>query len=414
MNLAFICKHEGETRLASETGAAQSGGVERPLQGLLVLDFSQFLAGPSCALRLADLGAEVIKIERPRGGDLSRSLYLADQSFAGESALFHTINRNKKSFAADLKNESDLRRVKALVARADVMVHNFRPGVMDRLGLDFDTVSTLNPKLVYAAITGYGVTGPWRDKPGQDLLVQSMSGLTWLSGDDSQGPVPLGVSIADLMAGAHLVQGILAMLVRRATTGRGGRVDVSLFESAMDIQLEQFTAFMNGGRAQPPRDKVNSASVYLGAPYGVYQTADGFLAIAMTPVDRLRKLIDCEALAPYDDSSTWFRERAAIKGILVKHLATRASAHWLGILEPADVWCAEVFTWPQMIRQKGFEALGLTQDIHDAKNGSMTTTRCPIRIDGEVLYSDRGAPPLGRDNEEITRAFSLDAVESRG
>ena len=157
--------------------------AERPLKGLLVLDFSQFLAGPSCALRLADLGAEVIKIERPQGGDLSRSLYLADQAFAGDSALFHTINRNKKSFAADLKSATDLARVKALIQRADVMVHNFRPGVMDRLGLGFETVSTLNPRLVYAGITGYGTKGPWRDKPGQDLLVQALSGLAWLSGD---------------------------------------------------------------------------------------------------------------------------------------------------------------------------------------------------------------------------------------
>jgi crotonobetainyl-CoA:carnitine CoA-transferase CaiB-like acyl-CoA transferase len=215
------------------------------------------------------------------------------------------------------------------------------------------------------------------------------------------------------VAGAHLVQGILAMLVRRGPSGRGGRVDVSLFESALDIQLEQFTAFLNGGKKQPPRDKVNSASVYIGAPYGVYKTADGFLAVAMTPVDRLRKLIDCEALAPYDDASTWFRERAAIKGILVKHLATRSTAQWLSILEPADVWCAEVFTWPQLIQQEGFAALGLTQEIHDENHGSMTTTRCPIRIDGEVLYSDRGAPPLGRDNDEILRAFGLTAAEPR-
>ncbi len=377
-----------------------------------MLDFSQFLAGPSCALRLADLGADVIKIERPGGGDLARKLYLADQKFADDSALFHTLNRNKRSFAADLKDAGELKLVKELVARADVMVHNFRPGVMDRLGLDYQTVAELNPKLVYAGITGYGAVGPWREKPGQDLLVQSMSGLAWLSGDDTQGPVPLGISIADLMAGAHLCQGILAALVRRAGTGRGGRVDVSLFESAIDIQLEQFTAFMNGGRRQPPRDKVNNASIYLGAPYGIYKTTNGYMALAMTPLDRFRKLVGCDALAPYDDSATWFRERSAIKAIIVEHLATQPTAHWLSILEPADVWCAEVFTWPQLIEQDGFAALGLTQEIHDAANGSMTTTRCPIRIDGEVLLSARGAPALGRDNAEILKAFGLGRAES--
>ena len=138
-----------------------------PLEGLVVLDFSQFLAGPSCALRLADLGADVIKIERPQGGDASRQLRIAEQSFDGSSALFQTINRNKKSFAADLKDAQDLMRVKRLVRRADVMIHNFRPGVMERLGLGFETLAPINPKLIYAAVTGFGTQGPWRDRPGR-------------------------------------------------------------------------------------------------------------------------------------------------------------------------------------------------------------------------------------------------------
>ena len=387
--------------------------AERPLEGMLVLDFSQFLAGPSCCLRLADLGAEVIKVERPQGGDLSRRLYLADQSFGGDSALFHTINRNKQSFAADLKNPLDLQRAKALIGRADVMVHNFRPGVMERLGLDYATVADLNPRIIYAAITGYGSEGPWRTKPGQDLLVQAMSGLAWLSGDATQGPVPMGVSIADLMSGAHLCQGVLALLVRRARTGLGGRVEVSLFESAIDMQFEQFTAFLNGDGQQPPRDAVNNASVYIGAPYGIYQTADGYLAVAMAPIDRLGELIGCEALRAYTDPSGWFTERARIKSILAAHLATRESEHWLAILEPADIWCAEVYTWPQMLEHDGFAALRLTQTIRDAEHGTLRTTRCPIRIDGAVLTSPRGAPTLGRDTDEIAHRFQLDTEEDR-
>ncbi len=382
--------------------------AERPLEGVLVLDFSQFLAGPSCCLRLADLGAEVIKVERPQGGDLSRRLYLADQSFGEDSALFHTINRNKESFAADLKDPADLERVKALIRRADVMVHNFRPGVMDRLGLDYTTVAGLNPRLIYAAITGYGTEGPWRKKPGQDLLVQAMSGLAWLSGDADRGPVPMGVSIADLMAGAHLCQGVLALLVRRGRTGRGGRVDVSLFESAIDMQFEQLSAFLNGDGRQPARDAVNNASVYLGAPYGIYQTADGYLAVAMSPVDRLGTLIGCKPLEAYTDPARWFTERARIKSILATHLAAQPSAHWLAILEPADIWCAEVLTWPQLLEREGFTALALTQDIHDGEHGTLRTTRCPIRIDGEVLGASRGAPALGRDTADILRRFALD------
>ena len=387
----------------AHAGQQRSGEGERPLQGVLVLDFSQFLAGPSCCLRLADLGAEVIKVERPRGGDLARRLQLADQSFGDDSTLFHTINRNKKSFAADLKDPRDLERVKALIARADVMVHNFRPGVMDRLGLDFQTVAALNPALIYAAITGYGNRGPWREKPGQDLLVQAMSGLAWLSGDAGQGPVPVGLSLADLMAGAQLCQGVLALLVRRGRTGRGGRVDVSLLESAIDMQFEQLTAFLNGDGRQPPRDAVNNASVYLGAPYGIYKTADGYLAVAMTPLGPFAELIGCQPLAAYADPATWFPERARIKSLLAAHLAQRPTAHWLSILEPADIWCAPVLDWPQLVHHEGFGALELTQQIENPQHGRMLTTRCPLRVDGEVLTSPRGAPSLGADNEEVLR-----------
>jgi CoA:oxalate CoA-transferase len=385
----------------AHAGREQSQDGDRPLAGMLVLDFSQFLAGPSCCLRLADLGAEVIKVERPEGGDLARQLQLADQAFGADSALFHTINRNKKSFTADLKSLADLERVKALIARADVMVHNFRPGVMDRLGLDFDTVARLNPGLIYAAITGYGSRGPWREKPGQDLLAQAMSGLAWLSGDASQGPVPVGLSVADLMAGAQLCQGVLALLVRRGRTGKGGRVDVSLLESAIDMQFEQLTAFLNGDGRQPARDAVNNASVYLGAPYGIYQTADGYLALAMAPLGRLAELTDCKALEAYPDPATWFKDRAAIKTLLAEHLARQPTAHWLALLEPADIWCAPVLDWPQLVGHEGFAALELTQEIENPEHGVMRTTRCPLRVDGEVLTSPRGAPALGADNDEI-------------
>ena len=395
--------HAGQQR--SPEGEQPATDRERPLAGVLVLDFSQFLAGPSCCLRLADLGAEVIKVERPQSGDLSRQLLLADQTFGGDSALFHTINRNKKSFAADLKVAGDLERVKALITRADVMVHNFRPGVMDRLGLDYATVAQLNSRLIYAAITGYGLRGPWRHKPGQDLLVQAMSGLAWLSGDAGQGPVPVGLSVADLMAGAQLCQGVLALLVRRHRTGRGGRVDVSLLESAIDMQFEQLTAFLNGDGAQPPRDAVNNASVYIGAPYGIYKTADGYLALAMAPVGRLAELTGCKPLAAYADPAKWFKERARIKTLLAAHLARQPTAHWLAILEPADIWCAAVLDWPQLVRHEGFAALELTQEIENREHGVMRTTRCPLRVDGEVLTSPRGAPALGAHNEEILRSL---------
>src|SRR6185436_6698917 len=197
---------------------------ELPLAGLVVIDLSQFLSGPYASLRLLDLGARVIKIERPDGGDLSRRLYLSDTEIGGDSTIFHAINRGKESFAVDLKAPADITALKGLIAKADVLIQNFRPGVIERLGLDYARVSEINPRLVYASISGYGEDGPWISRPGQDLLAQARSGVMWLNGDEDQGPVPFGLAIADMLAGAAACQGILAALVRRGVTGKGGLV----------------------------------------------------------------------------------------------------------------------------------------------------------------------------------------------
>ena len=378
-----------------------------PLSGLLVLDFSQFLAGPSCALRLADLGARVIKIERPDVGDLCRQLYISNLELDGDSTLFHSINRNKQSFAANMKDPADRERVKKLVARADVLIQNFRPGVIERLGFDYISARELNPRLVYATLTGYGQEGPWRDKPGQDLLVQSLSGLVWLNGDADQPPVPFGLAVADLIAGAHLTQGILACLVRRGVTGCGGLVEVSLLESVLDFQFEVFTTYLNDGGKLPRRSVINNAHAYLGAPYGIYATADGFLALAMGSVTRLGELLECAPLLEYSDPKTWFTQRDEIKAILVEHLKTQTTAHWLQRLEPADYWCSDVFTWPQLAAHPAFQVLNMTQRVGRANGASLETTRCPIRIDGSLLTSEIGSPKIGEHNAEIMQEFEL-------
>lgn len=371
-----------------------------PLEGLTVLDFSQFLAGPSCALRLADLGARVIKVERPSGGDACRRLFLADLGFDQDSALFHAINRNKLSFAADLKDPADLAAAKALIRDADVLIHNFRPGIMERLGLGHDDLAALNPRLVYAGVSGYGPDGPWRDRPGQDLLVQSLSGIAWLSGDAGAAPTPAGLSITDMMAGAQLAQGILALLVRRGVTGKGGRVDVSLLETAVDLQFEHLSVYFNRGGDMPGRSAVANGNVFLAAPYGIYGTADGYLALAMTPVDALGELIGCAELAA-SPRTEWFSARDALKAALRRHLAARPTRHWLDILEPAGVWCAPVLDWPALMREDAFAALNATQRVTSPAGDHLTLTRCPIRVDGRVLTSDRPAPRLGADTAAL-------------
>ncbi len=379
----------------------------KPLEGILVLDFSQFLAGPSAALRLADLGAEVIKVERPDGGDLCRRLYISNLELDGDSTLFHSINRNKKSFSANLKDAVDRKKIETLIQKADVMIENFRPGVMEKLGLDYASVQALNPKIVYASITGYGRTGPWKDKPGQDLLAQSLSGLTWLSGNGEQGPVPMGIAIADLYTGAHCVQGILACLVRRGITGKGGRVEVSLMESILDLQFEVITTHLNDGEKEPNRSQVNNAHAYLGAPYGIYQTQDGHLALAMGDIVQLGALLGCSALNNYLDRKTWFTHRDEIKAILVKHLISGTTKEWLAILEPADIWCAEIMKWADLRKHEGFKVLDFLQEIKRSERVSLQTTRCPIRVDGQILKSEIGAPKIGQHNEEIQKQFNL-------
>lgn len=379
----------------------------KPLEGLLVLDFAQFLAGPFAATRLADLGARVIKIERPGTGDICRQLYISNLSLDGDSTLFHSINRNKQSYAADLKNPADLAAVKRLIARADVLIQNFRPGVMERIGLGSEVLAALNPRLVTGIITGYGPQGPWVDKPGQDLLAQSLSGLVHLNGNAGDPPQPFGLAVADLTASAHLVQGILAALVRRGVTGRGGVVEVSLLESVLDLQFEVTTTFLNDGGRAPQRSAINNGHAYLGAPYGIYATADGFLALAMGSILRLGELLELPALSAYPDPQSWFTQRDAIKQHLAHHLRSQPTRHWLDRLEPADYWCAAVLSWADLWQTEAFKALDFEQAVTRDDGPTLRTTRCPITIDGERFKSARGAPRVGQHTSALQAEFDL-------
>ena len=372
----------------------------RPLEGLTVLEFAQYMAAPSAGLRLADLGARVIKIERPKSGEGGRQLAIKNLFVDGDSLVFHTINRNKQSFAADLKNPQDLATVRRLVARADVLTHNFRPGVMEKIGLHWEAVRQLNPRIVYGEVTGYGSEGPWKDKPGQDLLVQSLSGLTWLSGNADQGPVPMGIAVVDILCGSHLVQGILAALIRRAKTGTGAHIEVSLLESILDFQFEVITTHLADGGRLPQRSKRFNAHAYLSAPYGVYPTKDGYLALAMGDLIRIARLIGCHALEVYGDSGTWFTRRDEIQQILADHLRARPTAHWLAVLQAAGVWCSDVFDYARLLAHESWHALGMDQVVR--RDGvEIHTTRCPIRINNQILLSSKAAPRVGEDNKRI-------------
>lgn len=377
----------------------------KPLEDYLIIDFSQFLSGPSASLRLADMGARVIKIEKPGTGDICRTLYTSDLIMNGESSVFHTINRNKESFAIDFKQAEELAKLKKLLAKADVVMHNFRPGVMERIGLSYEEVQKINPNVIYASISGYGSKGPFKDLPGQDLLLQSLTALTWLTGNEGDGPVPMGLSIVDMLAGAHLAQGILAALYRKVTQNVGALVEVSMLESAFDFQFETITTFFNDGGELPVRTKTNNANAYLGAPYGIYQTKNGYMSLAMGSIPVLAELLSCDDLKQFPENK--FTLRDDIKSILAAHLLTQDSEYWLNILEPADIWCANVLNYEQLFVQEGFQVLDFVQQVEMLDGYSYKTTRCPIRIDGELFTSGKGSPKLGQDNESIIKEFNL-------
>lgn len=380
----------------------------KPLEGLVVLEFCQFLAGPSAGLKLADLGARVIKIERPVKGEACRQLSIKDLFVDDSSLLFHTINRNKESFAADLKNPEDLVLVKKLIAKADIMTHNFRPGVMDKIGLTFAEVLEINPKIIYGTITGYGDKGPWAKKPGQDLLIQSLSGLSWLSGRKSQGPVPFGLAVADLMCGNHFVQGILAALLKRAKTGKGVLVEVSLLESVLDVQFEAITAFLNDGGQLPERGDVKgSAHAFLSAPYGIYQTKDDYISLAMGDLLFIGELLDVD-LKKYTDKHQWFASRDEIRVLLGEKLSTQTSDYWLELLQNKGIWCGKVLNYTQLDNQSFMNDLQLKQTVKNAAGETMVTTRSPIQLDGELLVHSKAAPKVGEDNETIHEQFLND------
>ena len=385
--------------------------MKRPLEGLLVLEFCQFLAGPLAGLKLADLGARVIKIERPLKGEACRQLAIKNLFVEKDSFLFHTINRNKESYAADLKNPADLENVKKLIAKADIMTHNFRPGVMEKIGLDFESVKQVNPKIIYGVVSGYGNKGPWANKPGQDLLVQSLSGLTQLTGTQNDGPVPFGLSVADTMCGNHLVQGLLAGLLKRAKTGKGVLVEVSLLESTLDLQFEVLTTYLNDGGKLPQRSAVRgNGHAYLSAPYGLYQTNDGYLALAMGNLPVIASAIGCNVSKHYTESAQWFEKRDEIGTLFAEIILQKNTSEWLSILENAGIWCSPVLNYQEVFEQNAVKQAGVIQTLAVGENLEIRTTRSPIKINEANLYSAKAAPKVGADNIVLSEEFNLKSI----
>ena len=269
-----------------------------PLDGVLIADFTQLAQGPFATMILGDMGAEIVKIEPP-GGDWMRNFALSGIYAGGETVSYLSFNRNKRSIGIDLKSKEGLELVRKLCDKADVVIENFRPGVMKRLGIDYESLKKTNPDIILVSSSGYGSSGPYVTRPGQDLLAQAITGFPTVIGRKEDPPTPIAAGIADLTAGFHIVYATLAALISRNKTGQGQSVEVNLMNSILVTQTDQFTAYLQNG-IQPERSSAGIANPWTGAPYGIYKCSDGWIAIAMNPLKEIGEILGIEEFKALD------------------------------------------------------------------------------------------------------------------
>jgi crotonobetainyl-CoA:carnitine CoA-transferase CaiB-like acyl-CoA transferase len=379
------------------TEAAPNTG---PLQGIRVLDFTALLQGPLATQVLADLGADVVKLEKQEGEWMRQWGIFAARTH-GETDAFLAFNRNKRSVAIDLRDPEDFARVLELADAADVVVENFRPGVMDRLGLGYEALKLRNPRLIYAASSGYGRTGPYVKRPGQDYLVQALTGATWLSGRRDDPPFAMALAIADQYTGLHLVVGILAALQHRNRTGHGQRMDVDLMSCMLALQQQELTVYLNHHNSfERPRENLGHPG--LTAPSGIYATSDGYLMLAMIPCPKLGDILGVEWLGRFDTLEKMFEARDEVYGLLAAHFRTQATAHWLELLSASDVWCAPVQDYAQLEQDPQVAHKGIFWDIPYADTGkTYRTVGSPFSFSESPVSVRRGAPRAGQHTPEF-------------
>jgi crotonobetainyl-CoA:carnitine CoA-transferase CaiB-like acyl-CoA transferase len=383
-----------------DSQAASEPGAAGPLGHVRVLDFTALVQGPLATQILGDLGADVVKIERPEG-EWSRHWGIADGHTHGQTDSFLAFNRNKRSVIADLKHEETRERILSLAAEFDVVVENFRPGVMTRLGLGYEAFAERNPAIIFVSSSGYGQTGPYATRPGQDMLIQALTGMLWLAGRAGEPPTAAGIGIADQYTALHIVIGILAALEHRRHTGRGQRVELNLFSCTVSAQQQELTYYLNHGSI-PPRPAENHGSIWATAPFGLYPTADGWIAIAMTPCPVVGRAIDMPELAQYDTNALMLEYRAEIYALLADRLKTNTTAHWMEALLASDVWCAPVQTYddleadPQALHNQTFWEVPIGDGTR-----TFRTPGSPFVFSATPAALHRGVPDLGEHTGQI-------------
>jgi len=376
----------------------QADDASGPLAGIRVLDFTALLQGPLATQILADCGADVVKLEK-QNGEWMRQYGIFMSRTHGETDAFLAFNRNKRSVEIDLRGAEDRVRLMELVEKADVVVENFRPGVMDRAELGYDELRKRNPRLIYAASSGYGRTGPYAKRPGQDYLVQALTGAMWLTGRRGDPPFVFGAAIADQFTGLHLVIGILAALLHRNRTGEGQRVDVDLLSCMLAVQQQELTVFLNHGRTlERPVENVGHPGIT--APCGVYKTADGHLMLAMFPCPALGRILGVDWLAEYDTNEKMFEARDIVHRRLSAHFATQPTGHWIDLLSAHDVWCAPVQSHADVEHDPQVAHKKLIWDVPCGESGATyRTVGSPFTFSASTVKVRRGAPRAGQHTE---------------
>jgi crotonobetainyl-CoA:carnitine CoA-transferase CaiB-like acyl-CoA transferase len=382
----------------------------RLLGGIRLVAFSQFLMGPAACQYLADMGADVIKVEQRGKGAWERSWAGADTFLNGVSAFFLLGNRNLRSVALDLKDPAGLAAARRLVDSADVVVENFRPGVMDRLGLGYEQVRQTNPRIVYASGSGYGSDSPYRHLPGQDLLIQALSGLAANTGSAEHGPTVAGAAVVDQHSASLLAMGILGALVCRERTGEGQRVEVTLMQGALDLQTEPVVYHLNGAKLERPHSDL--ADTFHAAPYGIYATADGHLAISMTPIATLSEVLGHpDELQPYQDPAVAYTHRDEIRRVLDPLIRQSTTEEWVTRLRERAIWCAPVNELAATFDDEAVRFLDPVLEFEHPEAGTVRVLRHPVRYGSGRAGLTRQPPSVGEHTREVLEEAGCSAEE---
>jgi crotonobetainyl-CoA:carnitine CoA-transferase CaiB-like acyl-CoA transferase len=377
-----------------------------------VLDFSRYMQGPHCSQMLGDLGADVIKVERAGTGDENRGLPF--NRIRGVNAFFLALNRNKRSVTVNLKHPKARAVIERLLASSDVLLENFRPGTMEKLGLGYEEVARRHARLIYCSCSGYGPDGPYRDRPGQDLLAQALGGLAWTTGRTGGSPRPAGSYLVDAYGAMLATVGILAALQARHRTGCGQKVGVCLLDAALHMQCQELTYHLNGG-AFRSRENDEVGHPLEPAPYGVYPTADHqFIAVSSGPWPNLCRALDAPALETdprYDKPQKRLERRPEVQAELAAIFRRRPRAAWMERLRAEDVWSAPVNSYAEIPQDPQVQWNGMIQTLHYPEVGEYRTVGNPLRLSDTPPAYRTPPPALGADTDAILREAGLTADE---